>query len=46
MRKNLCQVINCNFIKTIKSKPTFGKSSIHNQASLSNKKEHLTRYKL
>ena len=29
-----CQVINYNFIKTTKSEPTFGKSSICNQSSL------------
>ena len=44
IRKNICQVINYNFIKTIKSEPTFGKSSIRNQSSLSNKKKLLTRY--
>ena len=38
------QVINYNWIKTIKSEPTFGKSSICRQSSLSNKKEHLTIY--
>ena len=35
-----CQVINYKWIKTIKSEPTFGKSSICNQPSLSEKKEH------
>ena len=46
LEKNIWQVINYNFINTIKSELTFGKSSIRNQLSLSNKKENLTRYKL
>ena len=46
IRKKNCQLINYNSIKTTKSEPTFGKSSIHNQSSLSNKKVHLTRYQL
>ena len=41
LEKNVCHVINYNFIKTIKSEPTFGKSSISNQWSLSYNKEHL-----
>ena len=43
---NIRQVINYNFIKTIKGEPTFGKYSICDQSSLSYKKEHLTRYQL
>ena len=36
IRNNICQVINYNFINTIKSEPTFGKSSICDQSSVSN----------
>ena len=46
LEKNIYQVINYNFIKTIKSEPTFGRSSIGNKSSLSNKKEHFTIYQL
>ena len=42
---NIFKVISYNFIKTIKSEPTFGKSSTCDQSSLSNKKEHLARCK-
>ena len=43
---NICQLINYNSIKNIRSKPIFGKSSIYDQSCLSNKMEQLTRYQL
>ena len=42
--KNICQVINYKFIKTIKIEPTSGKSSICNQSRLSKDREHLKRH--
>ena len=44
--KGICKVIKYNFIKIIKSEPTFSKTSTHDQSSLSNREENFTRYQL